>query len=81
MRSCSSAAAGACSESLDIVQSRGIPVVVIEGDAGPGIPQIRLDNREAQRQAASHLRSLGHENVGIVALPARREPRARAGDG
>jgi DNA-binding LacI/PurR family transcriptional regulator len=56
-------------QSLDIVQSRGIPVVVIEGDAGPGIPQIHLDNREAQRQAASHLRSLGHENVGIVALP------------
>jgi DNA-binding LacI/PurR family transcriptional regulator len=60
---------GRLTESLEIVQSRGIPVVVIEGDAGPGIPQIRLDNREAQRQAASHLRSLGHENVGVVALP------------
>src|SRR4051812_14766701 len=54
---------GRLAESLDIVQSRGIPVVVIEGDAGPGIPQIRLDNREAQRAAAEHLRSLGHENV------------------
>jgi DNA-binding LacI/PurR family transcriptional regulator len=57
-------------ESLDVVKARGIPVVVIEGDAGDGVPQIGLDNREAQRQAASHLRSLGHEHVAIVALPA-----------
>lgn len=60
---------GRLRESLEIVQSRGIPVVVIEGDAGPGIPQINLDNREAQRQAASHLRALGHHRVGIVTLP------------
>ncbi|MET0813366.1 MAG: LacI family DNA-binding transcriptional regulator [Microbacterium sp.] len=58
-------------ESLDVVRSRGIPVVVIEGDAGEGVPRIGLDNREAQRQAASHLRSLGHERVAIVTLPVR----------
>ncbi|MGZ0712171.1 LacI family DNA-binding transcriptional regulator (plasmid) [Coraliomargarita sp. W4R53] len=58
-------------ESLDVVKARGIPVVVIEGDAGDGIPRIGLDNREAQRQAASHLRSLGHDLVAIVSLPAR----------
>jgi DNA-binding LacI/PurR family transcriptional regulator len=33
---------------------------VIEGDAGPGVPRILLDNREAQRTAAEHLRALGH---------------------
>jgi DNA-binding LacI/PurR family transcriptional regulator len=60
---------GTLRESLDIVKARGIPVVVIEGDAGEGVPQMRLDNREAQRQAASHLRSLGHTNVAIVTLP------------
>jgi DNA-binding LacI/PurR family transcriptional regulator len=58
-------------ESLDAVRARGIPVVVIEGDAGEGVPRIGLDNREAQRQAASHLRTLGHTRVAVVALPAR----------
>ena len=56
-------------ESLAVVTARGIPVVVIEGDAGEGIPKIGLDNREAQRQAASHLKALGHEDVAIVTLP------------
>lgn len=58
-------------ESLDAVRARGIPVVVIEGDAGEDIPRIGLDNREAQRQAASHLRALGHRRVAVVTLPAR----------
>ncbi|WP_396667317.1 LacI family DNA-binding transcriptional regulator [Microbacterium sp. R86528] len=58
-------------ESLAAVKARGIPVVVIEGDAGADVPRIGLDNREAQRQAASHLRSLGHERVAIAALPVR----------
>ncbi len=56
-------------ESLETVGSRGIPVVVIEGDAGEGIPRIDLDNREAQRQMASHVRSLGHERVVLLTLP------------
>jgi len=58
-------------ESLDAVRARGIPVVVIEGDAGEDVPRIGLDNREAQRQAASHLRTHGHRRVSVVALPAR----------
>ncbi|WJL94165.1 LacI family DNA-binding transcriptional regulator [Microbacterium sp. ET2] len=55
--------------SLDTVRARGIPVVVIEGDAGGEIPRIGLDNREAQRHAARHLRALGHEDVVILTLP------------
>lgn len=62
---------GMLRESLDAVKARGIPVVVMEGDAGEGVPRIELDNREAQRQAASHLRALGHSRVAVVALPAR----------
>ncbi len=60
---------GLLRESLATVKARGIPVVVIEGDAGDDVPRIGLDNREAQRQAASHLRALGHERVAIVTLP------------
>lgn len=62
---------GLLRESLETVKARGIPVVVIEGDAGEDVPRIGLDNREAQRQAASHLRALGHSRVAIVALPIR----------
>jgi DNA-binding LacI/PurR family transcriptional regulator len=56
-------------DSLEIVRGRGIPVVVIEGDAGAGIPRVLLDNVEAQRQAAQHLADLGHTDVVIVTLP------------
>lgn len=62
---------GLLRESLDAVRARGIPVVVIEGDAGDDVPRIGLDNREAQRQAASHVKALGHTRVAIVTLPVR----------
>lgn len=54
--------------SLDAAHSRGLPIVVIEGDAGPGVPRILLDNRDAQRTAAAYLRDLGHTDVAIVTL-------------
>ncbi|WP_426322858.1 LacI family DNA-binding transcriptional regulator [Microbacterium sp. E-13] len=60
---------GLMRQSLETVNARGIPVVVIEGDAGDDVPRIGLDNREAQRQAASHLRALGHRDVAVVTLP------------
>lgn len=60
---------GRLAESVGVVRGRGIPVVVIEGDAGEGIPKIGLDNREAQRAAAEHLRGLGHTDVVVLALP------------
>ncbi|MFX6035638.1 hypothetical protein ABTE74_19860, partial [Acinetobacter baumannii] len=56
-------------DSLEIVRGRGIPVVVIEGDAGDGIPRVLLDNVEAQREAARHLADLGHTDVVVVTLP------------
>lgn len=62
-------------ESVEVLRARNVPVVVIEGDGGPGVPQIRLDNREAQRQLASHLAGLGHRDVAIVTLPTRAERR------
>ncbi|MET0974192.1 MAG: substrate-binding domain-containing protein [Leifsonia sp.] len=55
--------------SIGMLTQRGIPAVVIEGDAGDGVPEIALDNREATRLGAAHLKELGHERVGIVTLP------------
>lgn len=53
------------------VLARGIPLVVIEGDAGEAVPRIDLDNRDAQRKAAEHVRALGHTRVATVTLPVR----------
>lgn len=60
---------GRLRESLAVVRARGIPVVVIEGDAGDGVPRIDLDNREAQRSLARHVHSLGHTRVMLLTLP------------
>lgn len=59
---------GGTLEAVQVLAGRGVPVVVIEGDAGEGVPRVRLDNREAQRQLASHLAGLGHRDVAIVTL-------------
>jgi DNA-binding LacI/PurR family transcriptional regulator len=53
------------------LRARGVPVVVIEGDAGEGVPQIGLDNHDAQRCVADHVRRLGHRDVAVVTLPPR----------
>ena len=60
---------GRTKASLDIVRSRGLPVVVIEGDAGEGIPRITLDNATAAADVARHLHDLGHRDVALVTLP------------
>lgn len=56
-------------ESVERLRRRGIPMVVMEGSAGDDVPEILIDNREATRLGAEHLRALGHERVGIVTLP------------
>lgn len=54
--------------SLEIVRGRGLPVVVIEGDAGGDIPRITLDNAAAAADVARHVRDLGHRDVALVTL-------------
>ncbi|HTN55517.1 MAG TPA: LacI family DNA-binding transcriptional regulator [Microbacterium sp.] len=54
---------------LEIVRQRGLPVVVIEGDAGDDVPRVTLDNREASAEIAGYVRRLGHANVATVTLP------------
>ena len=54
--------------SLEIVRGRGLPVVVIEGDAGLDVPRITLDNVAASAEIARHVRDLGHRDVALVTL-------------
>ena len=56
-------------ETLEAVRLRGLPVVVIEGDAGENVPRIELDNAEAAAQIAGHLLAHGHRRVAVVTLP------------
>ncbi|MDQ0727441.1 LacI family DNA-binding transcriptional regulator [Microbacterium sp. W4I20] len=55
--------------SLEVVRGRGLPVVVIEGDAGEDVPRITLDNAAASAAVARHLYDLGHRDVALVTLP------------
>ncbi|MBT2484120.1 MULTISPECIES: LacI family DNA-binding transcriptional regulator [unclassified Microbacterium] len=55
--------------SLEVVRGRGLPVVVIEGDAGDGVPRISLDNTAASADVARHVYDLGHRDVALVTLP------------
>lgn len=57
-------------DDIAALRARGIPVVVIEGDAGSDIPSVTIDNRDAERTIAAHLRGLGHTDVAIVTLRA-----------
>lgn len=56
-------------ESMGALRRRGIPIVAIEGTPADDVVTISLDNREASRVLAAHLRSLGHERIAVVTLP------------
>ncbi|ALJ18494.1 LacI family DNA-binding transcriptional regulator [Microbacterium sp. No. 7] len=56
-------------EQVAVLRSRGVPVVAIESNAGDDTAVITLNNREAQGEAARHVRDLGHERVAVVGLP------------
>jgi DNA-binding LacI/PurR family transcriptional regulator len=50
------------------LESRGIPVVSIEGGGVAGVPDIALDNAESSERLARHLHELGHRRVGVITL-------------
>jgi DNA-binding LacI/PurR family transcriptional regulator len=60
------------------LRERGLPVVLINAAyADLGFPGISVDDRRAVEQAFMHLRSLGHERIGMVLGPADHVPSAR----
>lgn len=64
------------SGSVESLRRRRIPIVAVEADALDGVFVVDLDNREASRRGAEHLRDLGHREVATVtlALDATRTP-------
>jgi DNA-binding LacI/PurR family transcriptional regulator len=62
--------------SVETLRRRRIPIVAVEAAALDGVIVVDLDNREATRRGAEHLRDLGHRHVAVVtlAIDGRREP-------
>ncbi|HTL41564.1 MAG TPA: LacI family DNA-binding transcriptional regulator [Pseudolysinimonas sp.] len=55
--------------SVAALRQRRVPVVAIEAVPMEGVVAIDLDNRDASRRGAEHLRELGHRDVAVVTLP------------
>src|SRR5205823_3636999 len=61
------------------LRERGLPVVLVNAAYDDlGFPRISVDDRSAVEQAFTHLRSLGHERIGMVLGPADHVPSARS---
>ena len=54
--------------STERLQRRRIPIVAVEAPDMPGVIRIDLDNADASRLAAEHLRDLGHTRVALATL-------------
>jgi DNA-binding LacI/PurR family transcriptional regulator len=54
---------------LDLVEERGLPMVIVDGPPRPGAAQVGIDDRAAARAAAEHLLGLGHRRISIAPLP------------
>jgi DNA-binding LacI/PurR family transcriptional regulator len=54
---------------LDIVEERGLPLVIADGPPREAARWVGIDDRGAARLAAEHLLERGHRDIGIVALP------------
>src|SRR6201986_4924669 len=60
------------------LRERGLPAVLVNAAYEDlGFPRISTDDRSSVEQAVAHLRSLGHERIGIVLGPADHVPSAR----
>jgi DNA-binding LacI/PurR family transcriptional regulator len=54
---------------LQALQRRGIPLVVVEGQDLPGIVTIGIEDRSGVADLTRHLTGLGHERIATVTLP------------
>src|SRR6476469_8507038 len=60
------------------LRERGLPAVLVTAAYEDlGFPRISTDDRSAVEQAVVHLRSLGHERIGMVLGPADHVPSRR----
>jgi DNA-binding LacI/PurR family transcriptional regulator len=61
-----------------LLRERGLPAVLVNAAVdGLGFPSVSVDDAHAVEQAYAHLRSLGHDRVGLVLGPRDHVPSAR----
>lgn len=53
-------------ERRTIVEERGLPIVVLDGQAADGDPLVGIDEERGADAAADHLLALGHRRLGVV---------------
>jgi DNA-binding LacI/PurR family transcriptional regulator len=51
---------------LDVIEERGLPMVIVDGPRRPGSHHVGLDDRGAACAAAQHLIDLGHRRFGVI---------------
>ncbi len=54
---------------VDVLASRGVPMVGTGTPVDPRVTQVLIDERAAKAMVAAHLRDLGHRRVGHVTMP------------
>lgn len=54
---------------IEVLDSLGVPTVLIDSDESPAHPVVNVDDRSGAREAATHLLELGHRQLAVVALP------------
>lgn len=54
---------------VDVAVGRGLPVVVVDGPARPGVGHVGVQDREGAAAAARHLLGLGHRRLAVLTAP------------
>ena len=54
---------------VDVLQSRGIPVVLVDRAMGSGLCSVTVDDRTGGTQALAHLLDLGHRHIAFLGGP------------
>jgi DNA-binding LacI/PurR family transcriptional regulator len=54
---------------LDVVEERGLPLVVVDGPRRTGVSRVGIDDRAAARRVAEHVLGLGHRRIAVLAFP------------
>jgi DNA-binding LacI/PurR family transcriptional regulator len=62
---------------VEAALARGVPVVTVDQPRDAPTPFVGIDDRQAARRAAAHLRELGHDRVGVLSFVTALDPEGR----
>lgn len=53
---------------MQILQQRGVPFVMVDSDPVPGIPCVNIDDEQGAYAAMAHVVSMGHRQIAILGI-------------